>query len=73
MKYIEHNLGFDEVVNHMEYLGYPVRRESGGLTEATMRTASALKGKPMSPMLASQIAEEYAKHNPRFMKGEPPK
>ncbi len=50
-------------------MAYVVYDREGGLTPATMATAKALTGKTEHNQTPSDIATEYAKHNPRFMRG----
>ncbi len=69
MAYVNSGMSFDRVINLMKYLGYVVYDREGGLTPATMATAKALTGKTEHNQTPSDIATEYAKHNPRFMRG----
>lgn len=71
MAYVNNGMSFDYVVKTMKFLGYITHDEKGGLTVATMATARALTGRPEHCMTASDIATEYAKHNPEFMRGTP--
>jgi hypothetical protein len=53
----------------MKYLGYVTHYENGEMTPAAMSTAKALSDMPEGSLTSSVIATEYAKHNPRFMRG----
>jgi hypothetical protein len=69
VSYINYGMGFDRVVRIMKYLGYVTHYENGEMTPAAMSTAKALSDMPEGSLTSSVIATEYAKHNPRFMRG----